>query len=83
MRGPTRRSYISSAIHPDHGFYPKMVTKTQGQWSSTHANMRYASLLAAADALFFIKLELQQIQILKIVMLAFQSISGLKINLQK
>lgn len=40
-------------------------------------------LLYADDALFFIKPELQQIQILKMFLLTFQSISGLKVNMDK
>ena len=46
------------------------------------ANMK-PCLLYADDALFFIKPETQQLQALKIVFLAFESISGLAVNLSK
>lgn len=41
------------------------------------------SLLYADDALFFIKPEFQQIQILRIVLTVFATISGLKVNMDK
>ena len=41
------------------------------------------SLLYADEALFFIKPEKQQVQILKIILLTFGIISGLRVNLDK
>lgn len=41
------------------------------------------SLLYADDAIFFIKSEKQQVQILKIILLTFGIISGLRVNLEK
>lgn len=42
-----------------------------------------ACLLYADDALFFVKPEIQQLQMLKIAFAVFESISGMVVNLHK